>query len=147
GAAGPDELAFKSVAELAALLRARQVTSRQLTELSLARLKQFDPVLTAVVNLTTDRALKQADAADAEIKAGKWRSPLHGIPWGAKDLLAVRGYPTTWGAAAYKEQRFDYDAAVVQRLDAAGAVLVAKLTLGALANNDGWFGGQTKCPW
>ncbi|HUR58787.1 MAG TPA: amidase [Opitutaceae bacterium] len=145
--AGPDELAFMPVAHLAALLRSRAITSRQLTELSLARLKKFDPVLAAVVTLTEERALRQADAADAELKAGRWRGPLHGVPWGAKDLLAVRGYPTTWGAATHKEQRFDEDAEVVRRLDAAGAVLVAKLTLGALANNDGWFGGQTKCPW
>jgi Asp-tRNA(Asn)/Glu-tRNA(Gln) amidotransferase A subunit family amidase len=145
--ATPEELAFMPVAELAGLLRRHDVTSRQLTELALTRLRKFDPVLQAVITLTAERALQQADAADAEIRAGKWRSPLHGIPWGAKDLLAVRGYPTTWGAAAYKDQRFDYDAAVVQRLDAAGAVLVAKLTLGALANNDVWFGGQTKCPW
>ncbi len=143
----PDDLAFRSVAELAALLRSRQVTSRQLTELALARLKQFDPVLTAVVTLTEERALKQADVADAELRAGKWRGPLHGVPWGAKDLLAVRGYPTTWGAAPYKDQHFDHDAEIVRRLDAAGAVLVAKLSLGALANGDQWFGGQTKCPW
>jgi Asp-tRNA(Asn)/Glu-tRNA(Gln) amidotransferase A subunit family amidase len=145
--AASDEVAFMSVAQLAALLRSRQVTSRQLTELSLARLKQFDPVLQAVVTLTEERALKQADVADAELKAGKWRGPLHGIPWGAKDLLSVRGYPTTWGAAPFKDQHFDYDAEVVQRLDAAGAVHVAKLTLGALAQGDQWFGGQTKCPW
>jgi Asp-tRNA(Asn)/Glu-tRNA(Gln) amidotransferase A subunit family amidase len=142
-----EDLAFLSVAQLAALLRQRRITSRALTELSLARLKKFDPTLQAVITVTEERALKQADAADAELKAGKWRGPLHGIPWGAKDLLAVRGYPTTWGAAAYQNQRFDYDAEVVRRLDAAGAVLVAKLTLGALANNDAWFGGQTKCPW
>ncbi len=144
---GQEELAFLPVAQLSGLLRSRQITSRELTELSLARLKQFNPVLQAVVTLTADRALRQADAADAELKAGKWRGPLHGIPWGAKDLLAVRGYPTTWGAAQFKDQHFDYDAEVVRRLDAAGAVLVAKLTLGALANGDNWFGGQTKCPW
>src|SRR4051812_33017095 len=96
-----EDLAFASVAELAALLRSGQVTSRELTELSLGRLKQHDRVLTAVVTLTEERALRQADAADAEIKSGKWRGPLHGIPWGAKDLLAVAGYPTTWGAAQF----------------------------------------------
>ena len=143
----PEELAFLPVAHLAALVRARKVTSRQLTELSLARLKKFDPVLQTVITLMEERALNQADLADAEIKAGSWRGPLHGIPWGAKDLLAVRGYPTTWGAACYKEQHFDYDAGVVERLDAAGAVLVAKLSLGALAYGDEWFGGRTKCPW
>jgi Asp-tRNA(Asn)/Glu-tRNA(Gln) amidotransferase A subunit family amidase len=142
-----EDLAYLSVAELSVLLRSRQVTSRELTELSLARLKKYDSALQAVVTFTTERALRQADAADAELKAGQWRGPLHGIPWGAKDLLAVRGYPTTWGAAAFKEQRFDHDAEVVRRLDAAGAVLVAKLTLGAIANGDQWFGGQTKCPW
>jgi Asp-tRNA(Asn)/Glu-tRNA(Gln) amidotransferase A subunit family amidase len=142
-----DELAFMPVAHLAALLRSGEITSRELTERALARLKKFDPVLSAVVTLTEERALKQADAADAELKVGRWRGPLHGVPWGAKDLLAVRGYPTTWGAAPLREQRFDEDAEVVRRLDAAGAVLVAKLSLGALANNDGWFGGQTKCPW
>jgi Asp-tRNA(Asn)/Glu-tRNA(Gln) amidotransferase A subunit family amidase len=142
-----DDLAFLSVAQLAALLRSRQVTSRRLTELALARLKQFDSALSAVVTLTEARARQQADAADAELRAGKWRGPLHGIPWGAKDLLAVRGHPTTWGAAPYKDQHFDHDAEVVRRLDAAGAVLVAKLSLGALANGDQWFGGQTKCPW
>lgn len=144
---GADDLAFASIAELAALLRAREVTSRQLTELALARLKKFDATLQAVVTLTEERALRQADAADAEARAGKWRGPLHGIPWGAKDLLAVRGYPTTWGAAQFKDRHFDYDAEVVKRLDAAGAVLVAKLTLGALAQGDQWFGGLTKCPW
>lgn len=143
----PEDLAFFSLSELGALLRSKQISSRELTEHSLARLKKFDPVLAAVVTLTEERALRQADAADAELTAGKWRGPLHGIPWGAKDLLAVRGYPTTWGAVPFQEQRFESDAEVVRRLDAAGAVLVAKLTLGALASNDGWFGGQTKSPW
>ncbi|MES2691985.1 MAG: amidase [Verrucomicrobiota bacterium] len=142
-----EDLAFLSIAELSALLHARIVTSRQLTELALARLKKYDPILQAVVTLTAERALKQADAADAELKAGKWRGLLHGIPWGAKDLLAVRGYPTTWGATPFKDQVIDTDAEVVRRLDEAGAVLVAKLALGALANGDNWFGGQTKCPW
>ncbi len=145
--ATPEDLAFLSVADLAALLRSRQVTSRELTELSLARLQRYDPVLSAVVTLMPERALQKADAADAEIRAGKWRGPLHGVPWGAKDLFAVRDYPTTWGAAQFKAQRFDEDAEVVRRLDSAGAVLVAKLSLGALANGDTWFGGQTKCPW
>lgn len=145
--ASDEDLAFLSVTQLAALLHSRQITSRALTELCLARLRKFDPQLSAVVTLTEARALKQADAADAELKAGTWRGPLHGIPWGAKDLLAVRGYPTTWGAAQFKDRVIDEDAAVVQRLDAAGAVLVAKLSLGALANGDNWFGGQTKCPW
>lgn len=142
-----DDLAFLPVAQLASLLRARRVTSRELTELALSRLKRFDGALSAVVNLTEERALRQADAADAELRAGRWRGPLHGVPWGAKDLFSVQGYPTTWGAAQFKDRRLEEDAEVVRRLDAAGAVLVAKLSLGALASGDNWFGGQTKCPW
>lgn len=143
----PRDLAFLPVTALASLLRSRRVSSRELTELCLERLRRLDPALEAVVKLTADRALQQADAADAELRAGKWRGPLHGVPWGAKDLLAVRGYPTTWGARPFREQTFDTDAEVVRRLDAAGAVLVAKLSLGALAFGADWFGGRTKCPW
>jgi Asp-tRNA(Asn)/Glu-tRNA(Gln) amidotransferase A subunit family amidase len=113
----------------------------------IARLKRYDPALHFVITLTEDRALKQAAAMDAEIAAGKYCGPLHGIPWGAKDLLAVKGYPTTWGAGGFEHQNFDEDATVVQRLDAAGAVLVAKFTLGALAMGDKWFGGRTRNPW
>ena len=113
----------------------------------IARLKRYDSKLHFVITLTEDRALAQAKAADAEIAAGKYRGPLHGIPWGAKDLLAVKGYPTTWGAGGFEHQSFDEDATVVQRLDAAGAVLVAKFTLGALAMGDKWFGGRTRNPW
>ena len=113
----------------------------------LARLKKYDPVLHCVISLTEERALKQAAAADAEIKRGHHRGPLHGIPWGAKDLLAVRGYKTTWGAGPFKDQIIDTDATVVQRLDNAGAVLVAKLTLGELAQGDIWFGATTRNPW
>jgi Asp-tRNA(Asn)/Glu-tRNA(Gln) amidotransferase A subunit family amidase len=142
-----DELAFLPVTELSELVRRKRVTSVQLTQMYLARLKKYDPVLKCVISLTEDRALKQAYAADAEIRAGKHRGPLHGIPWGAKDLLAVRGYKTTWGAGPFKEQVIDADATVVQRLDAAGAVLVAKLTLGELAQGDIWFGATTKNPW
>jgi Asp-tRNA(Asn)/Glu-tRNA(Gln) amidotransferase A subunit family amidase len=142
-----EDLAFASVAELAELLRARKVTSLALTQMYLARLKRYDPKLHFVVTLTEERALAQAKAADAEIAAGKYRGPLHGIPWGAKDLLAVKGYPTTWGAGGFEHQSFDEDATVVQRLDAAGAVLVAKFTLGALAMGDKWFGGRTRNPW
>ena len=145
--ANDDDLAFKSVPELASLLKNRQITSVALTQLYLSRLKKYDSVLHAVVTYTEDRALRQAKAADEEMDAGHWRGPLHGIPWGAKDLLAVKGYPTTWGAMPYKDQVFDYDAEVVKRLDAAGAVLVAKLTLGALAMGDVWFGGKTRNPW
>ena len=142
-----EDLAFASVRELAALLEARKVTSLALTQMYLARLKRYDAKLHFVISLTEDRALTQAKAADTEIAAGKYRGPLHGIPWGAKDLLAVKGYPTTWGAGGFEHQSFDEDATVVQRLDAAGAVLVAKFTLGALAMGDKWFGGRTRNPW
>ena len=150
-----EQLAFASVRQLSELLRTRKVTSMELTRLYLARLKRFDPTLHFVITLTEDRALKQAAAADAELSAGKHRGPLHGIPWGGKDLLAVAGYPTTWGAAGFEDQRFDYDAEVVKRLDAAGAVLIAKLTMGALAQGDLWGyaavsgkpGARTRNPW
>ena len=113
----------------------------------LDRLKRYDSKLHFVISLTEERALAQAKAADAEIAAGNYRGPLHGIPWGAKDLLAVKGYPTTWGAGGFEHQSFDEDATVVQRLDAVGAVLIAKFTLGALAMGDKWFGGRTRNPW
>ena len=137
-----EQLAFLPVTQLSELVRTRKVTSTQLTRMYLARLKKYDPQLKCVVTLTEERALKQAAAADAEITRGKYRGPLHGIPWGAKDLLAVRGYKTTWGAGPYRDQVIDRDATVVQRLDAAGAVLLAKLTLGELAQGDVWFGGS-----
>ena len=142
-----EDVAFWPVTQLAQLLRTRQVTSVELTKMYLARLKRYDPQLKCVITLTEERALAQAKRADEEIANGRYRGPLHGIPWGAKDLLAVKGYPTTWGAAPYKEQLIDEDAAVVQRLDEAGAVLAAKLSMGALAWGDVWFGGQTKNPW
>ena len=142
-----DDLAFLPVTELSELLRTRRVSSVQLTEMYLARLRKFDPVLKCVISLTEERALRQARAADSEIARGRYRGPLHGIPWGAKDLLAVRGYKTTWGAGPFREQVIDADATVVERLDAAGAVLVAKLTLGELAQGDIWFGATTKNPW
>jgi len=142
-----EDLAFAPVSELASLLRARKITSLALTQMYLARLKRYDSKLHFVITLTEDRALAQARAADAEISAGNHRGPLHGIPWGAKDLLAVKGYPTTWGAGGFEHQSFDEDATVVKRLDAAGAVLVAKFTLGALAMGDKWFGGRTRNPW
>jgi len=143
----PEDLAFLPVTQLSELVRRRRVTSLELTQMYLARLKRYDPVLRCVITLTEDRAFEQAHAADAEIRRGKYRGPLHGIPWGAKDLLAVRGYKTTWGAGPYKDQIIDADATVVRRLDAAGAVLVAKLTLGELAQGDIWFGATTKNPW
>lgn len=144
---GEGSLAFASVRELAELVKTRKVSSVELTKMYLARLKKYDPRLHFVITLTEERALKQAADADREIAAGKYRGPLHGIPWGAKDLLAVKGYPTTWGAAGFEQQTFDYDATIVQRLDAAGAVLVAKLTMGALAQGDLWFGARTRNPW
>ncbi|HEX2722598.1 MAG TPA: amidase, partial [Gemmatimonadaceae bacterium] len=142
-----EELAFLPVTALSHLIRERKITSTRLTDLYLARLKRYDPVLKCVITLTEDRARAQAKAADAEIAAGRYRGPLHGIPWGAKDLLAVKGYKTTWGAGPYRDQIIDEDATVVQRLDAAGAVLVAKLTLGELAQGDMWYGGRTRNPW
>jgi Asp-tRNA(Asn)/Glu-tRNA(Gln) amidotransferase A subunit family amidase len=142
-----EDMAFYSVRQLAELVRTRKVSSAALTEMYIARLKRYDPILKFVITLTEDRATAQAKEADREIAAGKYRGPLHGLPWGAKDLLAVKGYHTTWGAGGFEEQTIDEDATVVKRLDAAGAVLVAKLTLGALAQGDKWFGGMTRNPW
>ena len=142
-----EDVAFYSVRQLAELVRTRKVSSSALTEMYIARLKRYNPELKFVITLTEDRATAHAREADREIAAGKYRGPLHGLPWGAKDLLAVKGYPTTWGAGGFEEQKFEEDATVVQRLDAAGAVLVAKLTLGALAQGDKWFGGMTRNPW
>lgn len=142
-----DEVAFSPVTVLSELVRTRQVSSEELTVLYLNRLDRFGPDLEAVISLTPERALRQARQADREIAHGRYRGPLHGIPWGAKDLLAVNGYPTTWGAMPYTGQDVTGDATVVERLDAAGAVLVAKLTLGALAMGDYWFGGRTRNPW
>src|SRR6184192_2394230 len=142
-----EDLAFASVRELAELVRTKRVSSLALTEMYLGRLKKYDGTLKFVVTLTEERALAQAKRADAEIAAGKYRGPLHGLPWGAKDLLATKGYRTTWGAAGFENQMIDEDATVVRRLDEAGAVLVAKLTLGALAQGDVWFGGVTRNPW
>ena len=113
----------------------------------LARLKKYGPKLLCVVTLTEELALKQAAAADAEIKRGKYRGPLHGIPWGAKDLFATKGIKTTWGAEPYRDQVIDYDSTVVERLNEAGAVLVAKLSMGALAQGARWFAGVTRNPW
>jgi len=142
-----DDLAFCSVGELAALIKSRQITSEKLTRLYLDRLKKYGPKLLCVVTLTEDLALEQARRADKEIAAGKYRGPLHGIPYGVKDLLATKGIRTTWGSAPYTNQVFDEDATVVKRLEAAGAVLAAKLTLGELAMGDVWFGGLTRSPW
>jgi Asp-tRNA(Asn)/Glu-tRNA(Gln) amidotransferase A subunit family amidase len=142
-----DDLAFLPVTALSALVRNRQVSSVELTKLYLERLKKHDPTLHCVVTLTDELALKQAEQVDREIAAGRYRGPLHGIPWGAKDLISYPGYHTTWGAAPFKEQTLDVKATVARRLEEAGAVLVAKLTLGALAMGDQWFGGMTRNPW
>ncbi len=142
-----DELAFYSVRDLAELIRVGRVTSTDLTIMYLDRLKKYGPKLECVVTLTEELAMKQARRADEEIAAGHYRGPLHGIPYGAKDLLAVKGYKTTWGAIPYKDQVIEEDATVIQRLEEAGAVLVAKLTLGALAWGDVWYGGKTRNPW
>lgn len=142
-----DDLAFYSIAELASLLRSKQITSEELTKFFLARLKKYDPQLHCVITLTEDLALAQARKADEEIKAGKYRGLLHGIPYGAKDLLAKKGYKTTWGAGPYKDQTLDMDATVIKKLEEAGAVLCAKLTMGALAMGDVWFGEKTRNPW
>jgi Asp-tRNA(Asn)/Glu-tRNA(Gln) amidotransferase A subunit family amidase len=142
-----DDLAFAPVTELAALLRAREISSTELTRLYLDRLRRYDTELECVISYTEELALAQSERADREIAAGRWRGPLHGVPWGAKDLLAVPGYPTTWGAEPYRDQQLSTEASVVTRLDEAGAVLVAKLSLGALAWGDVWFGGTTKNPW
>src|SRR5687767_13444051 len=142
-----EDLAFLPVTTLSTLVRKREVSSTELTQMYLARLKKHGPALNCLVTLTEELALAQAAQADKEIKAGRYRGPLHGIPWGAKDLFATKGILTTWGAAPFQNQVFDYDATVVERLRDAGAVLVAKLSLGALAQGDNWFRGQTKNPW
>jgi Asp-tRNA(Asn)/Glu-tRNA(Gln) amidotransferase A subunit family amidase len=142
-----DDLAFLPVTALAPLVQRRDVSSLELAKMYLERLKTIGAKLNCVVTLTEDLALAQATQADQEIRAGRYKGPLHGIPWGAKDLFATKGIPTTWGAGPYEKQTFDYDATVVERLRDAGAVLVAKLSMGALAQGDRWFRGQTKNPW
>jgi len=142
-----DDLAFYTVAELATLIRDRKITSVELTEFFLDRIDRYDEQLKAIITVTKERALKQAAQLDAELENGIYRGPLHGIPYGAKDLLAVEGYKTTWGAMPYKDQIIHETATVVSKLDEAGAVLIAKTTLGALAYGDIWFGGRTNNPW
>ena len=142
-----DDLAFATVPQLAELIRTRRISSTELTRMYLARLKKYGDKLLCVVTLTEDLALKQASAADAEIKRGRYRGPLHGIPWGAKDLFATKGIKTTWGAEPFRDQVIDYDSTVVERLNNAGAVLVAKLSMGALAQGPRWFAGVTRNPW
>ena len=142
-----EDVAFYSARQLGHLVRTKKVSSVALTDMYLARLKKYDPLLKFVITFTEDRARAQAKEADRDLAAGRYRGPLHGLPWGAKDLLAVKGYRTTWGAGGFEQQNIDEDATVVKRLDHAGAVLVAKLTLGALAMGDKWFGGMTRNPW
>lgn len=142
-----NELAFYSIAQLASLIKDRKISSLDLTKFYLARLKKYDPTLHCVISLTEELALQQARKADEEIAQGNYKGLLHGIPYGAKDLLATKTYKTTWGAAPFKDQSFDYDATVVKKLEEAGAVLCAKLTLGALAWGDVWYGEKTRNPW
>jgi len=142
-----EDIAFATVSQLSRWIETQKLTSERLTNIYLNRLRQFDPKLHCVVTLTRDLALKQAKQADEEIFAGKYRGPLHGIPWGGKDLLDTAGIPTTYGAEPFRNRVPSEDAVVVKRLREAGAVLVAKLSLGALALNDIWFGGQTMNPW
>ena len=142
-----DDIAFATVTQLSRWIESRQLTAERLTNIYLARLERFNPRLRCVITLTKEHAVAQAKQADAEIAAGHYRGPLHGIPWGAKDLLDTAGIPTTYGAEPYRDRVPAIDAAVVHRLNEAGAILVAKLSLGALALNDIWFGGQTMNPW
>jgi Asp-tRNA(Asn)/Glu-tRNA(Gln) amidotransferase A subunit family amidase len=145
--ANDGDIAFAPITQLSRWIEARQLSSQRLTNIYLARLRQFDSKLRCVITLTPELALAQARQADEEIAAGKYRGPLHGIPWGTKDLLDTAGIPTTYGAEPFRNRVPTEDAAVVKRLHNAGAVLVAKLSLGALALNDIWFGGQTMNPW
>lgn len=143
----PEDLAYLPAHRLAALLRTRKVTSLQLTELYLERLTRLNGTLNCAVTIMAEQARAEARRADAEIAAGKWRGPLHGLPYGVKDLFSTKGVPTTWGAADFKDRVIDEDAEIVVRLREAGAVLVAKLSTGLFAQNDWWFGGRTNNPW
>ena len=145
--ANEEEIAFYSIAQLAALIQTKQISVEKLTTLYLNRIKKYDPTLLAVTAITEERAIQQAKKADQEIAAGYYKGLLHGIPYGVKDLMALEGYKTTWGAAPYKTQKLDYTASVIEQLDKAGAILIAKLTSGALARGDVWYGGKTKNPW
>src|SRR5436305_10223607 len=142
-----EDIAFLPVTALSALVRTRKISSVELTNLYLSRLKRHDELLKCVVTLTEELALEQAERADREIAAGRYRGPLHGIPWGAKDIIAWPGYKTTWGAGHYQDQLLDVKATVARRLEEAGAVMIAKLTVGSLALGDQWFGGMTRNPW
>lgn len=142
-----EEVALMSITQLSALIRSRQISSVELTEIYLQRLKKYDPLLRCVVNLTETLAYRQAAQADHELSQGRYRGMLHGIPWGAKDLISVPDYPTTWGIPIFKDRVIDQTATVAQRLNDAGAVLVAKLSLGAIAMGDRWYRGMTRNPW
>src|SRR5882757_2396408 len=142
-----ESVAYWSIPQLSQLIRTRQATSLELTQMYLARLKKHNDKLNCVVTMLDDVAIAQAKQADAEFAAGKDRGPLHGIPWVCKDIISVANYPTTWGSAVYKDQVFDYDASIVEMLREAGAVLLAKVVTGELAGNDIWFGGRTNNPW
>lgn len=142
-----EDVAFWPLRHLAELVRSKQATSTELTRMYLGRLHRHNAVLNNVVTFLDEHGLAEAAAADKEIAAGKYRGPLHGIPWGCKDIITVKGFNTTWGSPAFTEQQFDYDASIVEMLREAGAVLVAKLATGELAAGDNWFGGQTKSPW
>ena len=142
-----NDLAFYSIGELAELIRTKQITSTELTKFFLERLKRYDPALHCVITFTDERAMNQAKLMDEEIAEGKYRGLLHGIPFGVKDLLATKDYKTTWGSVPFKDQMINEDATVIKKLEAAGAVLCAKLTMGELAWGDVWFGGKTRNPW
>ena len=142
-----NDLAFYSVGELAELIRIKQITSTELTEFFIQRLKKYNPILHCVITFTEERAIKQAKLMDEEIASGKYRGLLHGIPFGVKDLLATKDYKTTWGSVPFKEQMINEDATVIKKLEEAGAVLAVKLTMGELAWGDVWFGGKTRNPW
>lgn len=142
-----EDTAFYPITHLSMLIKEKKISSTSLTSMYLARLKRYDPLLKCVVTITEDLAMEQADRADREIASGNYRGPLHGIPWGVKDLFATKGIPTTWGLELYKNRVIDTDATVVKKLETAGAVLIAKLSLGELASGDRWYGGRTRNPW
>jgi Asp-tRNA(Asn)/Glu-tRNA(Gln) amidotransferase A subunit family amidase len=142
-----EDLAFLPAHRLGALLRARHISSVDLTNIYLERMKRYDPVLLCAVTILEGRAREEAQQADAELRAGEWKGPLHGVPWGVKDLFAAKGAPTTWGSADFQSQVLDYDSEIIVRLRNAGAVLIAKLATGQFAAGDNWFRGQTKNPW
>lgn len=142
-----DDVAFFTVTQLGELIRTRRISPVELARMYISRLKQYGPKLNCTVTLTDELGMVQAEQAEREIRRGKYRGPLHGIPWGAKDLFATKGIKTTWGAEPYRDQVIDYDATVVERLRDAGAVLIAKLSMGALAQGGLWFGGMTRNPW